>query len=244
MMEPAFSQIAAKRVCWGMPSHSSSARAAPRVLGLYAGAPRPLGGGRPSAIVKTALAGPALLGLNGLAGDQQADRRLHGGPLKAVHLFPTEHYAPLVASFPAIGELLVPGSIGENVATEGLTEAHVCLGDVYRLGTALVAVTQPRSPCAKIDRRYGQDGVARRMQVLGACGWYCQVIEAGELAAGDALTLVERAPEAVSLASFHTLLGEPRPPLPLLERLAGFEPLGPDWLKKLRGRLAWLARHT
>lgn len=243
-MKRAFSQIAAQRVCWAMPSHLSPARAAPRVLGLYAGAPRPLGGGRPSAIVKEALHGPALLGLNGLAGDQQADRRLHGGPLKALHLFPTSHYALLAARFPAIGELLVPGSIGENVALDGLDENSVCLGDVYRLGAALVEVTQPRSPCAKIDRRYGEDGVARWLQQAGRCGWYCRVLEAGEVASGDALTLLVRAPDAVSLARFHAVLGEPRPPLPLLERLAGFEPLGPDWLKKLRGRLAWLARHT
>ena len=214
------------------------------VLGLYAGAPRPLGGGRPSAILKDALAAPALLGLNGLAGDQQADRRLHGGPDKAVHLFPSEHYAVLAAAFPAIGELLVPGSIGENVASRGLDEAEVCLGDVYRLGAAVISVTQPRRPCGKIDRRYGVDGLARHMQHSGLCGWYGRVLEAGLVAVGDDCVLLERAPDAVSLADFHATLAAPRPPLELLERLARFEPLGADWLKRLRGRLDWLARHT
>ena len=213
------------------------------VLGLYAGAVAPLAGGRPSAIVKRAVAGEMELGTLGLAADAQADKRLHGGLDKALHQFPSEHYLALAQAFPAIGELLAPGSIGENISSLGMTEASVCLGDVYAFGAARIQVTQPRSPCGKIDRRYGVDGVARHIQLSGCCGWYYRVLSTGTVRTGASLSLLERDAEAISLAAFHATLRETRPPLALLERLAGMELLGADWLKKLRGRLNWLARH-
>ncbi len=214
------------------------------VLGLYAGGVAPLGAGRPSAIVKRALSGEVALSALGLAGDAQADRRLHGGPDKALHQFPSEHYPRLAQAFPAIGELLAPGSIGENMSSLGMTEATVCLGDVYSFGAARIQLTQPRSPCGKIDRRYGADGLARYMQQQGCCGWYYRVLEGGRVRAGASLALLEREHEALSLAEFHATLREARPPLARLERLAGMEVLGAEWLKKLRNRLAWLLRHT
>jgi MOSC domain-containing protein YiiM len=214
------------------------------VLGLYAGAVAPLAGGRASAIHKQPLTDAVMLNALGLDGDAQADRRLHGGPDKALHHFPSEHYTALARAFPALGELLAPGSIGENVSTLGLTEETVCLGDVYRLGTARVQLTQPRSPCGKIDRRYGVDGLAKYIQDNGLCGWYYRVLSSGMVRAGDSLQLLERAADATSLAHFHATLRATRPPRELLERLATTEVLGAAWMKKLRGRLQWLARHS
>ena len=214
------------------------------VLGLYAGSVQPLAGGRPSGIVKRALAGAAMITARGLAGDVQADKRLHGGPDQALHHFPIEHYVALAQAFPTLVERLTPGSIGENISTSGWTEDTVCLGDVYALGAARVQVTQPRSPCGKIDRRYGVDGLARHIQGAGICGWYYRVLEPGTVRAGDAMRLLERVAEPTSLALFHATLSAPRPPRELLERLARLEMLGAEWLKKLRGRLHWLARHT
>lgn len=214
------------------------------VLGLYTGAIQPLAGGRPSAIVKRSICGDLELGPLGLAGDTQADKRLHGGPDKALHQFPSEHYTSLAQAFPAIGELLAPGSIGENISSLGMTEATVCLGDVYALGAARIQLTQPRSPCGKIDRRYGVDGLARHIQEHACCGWYYRVLQGGTVRAGAGLQLVEREPDALSLALFHSTLRETRPPQARLERLAGMELLGAEWLKKLRSRLNWLARHN
>jgi len=222
-----------------MPSRSSSPTA---VLGLYAGAIHALPGGRPSAICKRPISGAVELGPLGLAGDAQADKRLHGGPDKALHQFPSEHYTALAQAFPAIGELLAPGSIGENVSTLGMTEDTVCLGDIYALGEARVQVTQPRSPCGKIDRRYAVDGVAAFIQQRGCCGWYYRVLQGGAVQAGASVQLLEREHEAVSLALFHATMRDTRPPRERLERLAGMELLGAEWLKKLRGRLSWLAR--
>ena len=214
------------------------------VLGLYAGATQPLAGGRPSAILKRPVSGNVELGALGLAGDMQADKRLHGGLDKALHQFPSEHYTALAHAFPAIGELLAAGSIGENIASVGMTEATVCLGDVYAFGAARIQVTQPRSPCAKIDRRYGVDGLAKHLQQLACCGWYYRVLQGGTVRAGVGLQLVERQADALSLALFHSTLRESRPPRARLERLADMELLGAEWLKKLRSRLHWLARHT
>ncbi len=214
------------------------------VLGLYAGAIQPLAGGRPSAILKRPLRSEAELGALGLAGDCQADKRLHGGRDKALHQFPSEHYLALAQAFPAIGELLTPGSIGENISSLGMTETTVCLGDIYALGEARIQVTQPRSPCGKIDRRYGVDGLAKHIQHSGSCGWYYRVLQGGTVRAGASLALLEREMDAVSLAVFHATLRDTRPPLERLERLIGMEVLGAEWLKKLRGRLSWLARHT
>ena len=212
------------------------------VLGLYAGPIAALAGGRPSAIHKQPLTGDIVLNELGLDGDAQADRGLHGGPDQALHHFPSEHYTALARAFPAIAALLIPGSIGENISSLGLTEETVCLGDVYSLGPARVQLTQPRSPCGKIDRRYGVDGLAKHIQHHGSCGWYYRVLAGGKVRAGDSLQLLEREPDATSLACFHATLRETRPPRHLLERLANIEVLGADWIKKLRARLQWLAR--
>ena len=125
-----------------------------------------------------------------------------------------------------------------------MTEATVCLGDVYAFGAARIQVTQPRSPCAKIDRRYGVYGLAKHLQQVACCGWYYRVLQGGTVRAGVGLQLVERQADALSLALFHSTLRESRPPRARLERLADMELLGAEWPKKLRSRLKWLARHT
>ncbi|MDP1610119.1 MAG: MOSC domain-containing protein [Sulfuritalea sp.] len=127
--------------------------AAITVAGLYAGQVAQLAGdSRSSAIVKTAVSGPRLLTVEGLAGDAQADRRAHGGGGKALHHYPAEHYARLAAAFPE-AQHLAPGGLGENLSTRGVTEEDICIGDVFRLGGARIQVSQPRTPCWKIDRR-------------------------------------------------------------------------------------------
>ena len=120
--------------------------------GLFIGRVAQLAGdSRSSAIVKTATSEPCLLTTEGLAGDEQADRRVHGGVQKAVHLYPAEHYARLAAAFPD-AQHMVPGGLGENLSTHGLTESNVCIGDVFRINEACLQVLQPRSFCWKIDQ--------------------------------------------------------------------------------------------
>lgn len=207
---------------------------------LYAGQVALLAGdSRSSAIVKSAVTGRCRLTAAGLAGDTQADRRAHGGDGKALHQFPAEHYVRLAAAFPA-AQNLAPGGLGENISTHGLTEHDVCIGDIYRLGSARIQVSQPRTPCWKIDHRTACEGVAAFIAEHGLAGWYYRVLEAGEAGAGDRLEHLKRPAEAVTLAEFWRVIHEPRPPLAALLRLAYASGLDLQWTAKLTQRAEWL----
>lgn len=200
------------------------------------------GESRGSAIAKQPLAGRCVIGPEGLAGDEHADPRAHGGSEKAVHLFPQEHHAALARAFPAARHLQ-PGGLGENLSTRGITENAACIGDVFALGTARLQIAEPRTPCWKIDARCGVEGVAAHVAEHGIAGWYFRVLTPGECTAGDALIHLERPPGAISLARFHRSLREQRPSLQVLDRLAGAPGLAPDWVRKIRSRIEWLQEH-
>ena len=214
----------------------------PRIAaeGLFAGQVALLAGdSRSSAIVKSAVSGPCLLTTEGLTGDTQADRRAHGGGGKALHQYPAEHYARLAAAFPA-AQHLVPGGLGENISTRGMTEHDVCMGDVFAIGGARIQVSQPRTPCWKIDHRTACEGVAAFIAEHGLAGWYYRVLEAGEIAEGDRLEHIDRAADAITLAEFSRVVREARPPLAAILRLAQASGLDPDWTGKLMRRAEWL----
>jgi MOSC domain-containing protein YiiM len=211
--------------------------------GLFAGQVALLeGDSRSSAIAKTAVSGRRLLDVDGLAGDAQADRRVHGGPGKALHHYPAEHYARLAAAFPAAQHLL-PGGLGENISTHGLTENDVCIGDVFAVGDARIQVSQPRTPCWKIDTHTACEGVATYIGEQGLAGWYYRVLAAGDIAAGDLLQHIDRAADAVSLAEFWRVIGATRPSIAALSRLAGASGLEAQWVAKLGQRTEWLRRN-
>ncbi len=210
------------------------------VSGIFTGRVGRLPGeSRGSAIAKEPLAGPVRIGRDGLEGDEHADPRAHGGPEKAVHLFPLEHYDALARTFPEARHLH-PGGLGENLSTRGITEDSACIGDIFTLGGVQLQISQPRTPCWKIDARCGVEGVAAHVAEHGLAGWYFRVLVAGECSAGDALTHVERLPGAVSLARFNRSLREARPTLQVLELLASAPGLAPDWVRKIRSRIEWL----
>jgi MOSC domain-containing protein YiiM len=135
----------------------------------------------------------------GIAGDQQADRRFHGGAEKALHQYAVSSYERIVESFPELQGTAVPGSIGENISSSGLTDAGVCIGDIYRMGPVLVQVSQPRSPCWKINHRFRVERLSRFIEQHRITGWYYRVLEPGVLTVGDDIALVERPNEAVSV---------------------------------------------
>ena len=200
--------------------------------------------GQFSAIHKNRVNGPIVIGEEGLVGDAQADQRVHGGPEKAVHHYAAENYVHLASRFPAITAELIPGSIGENISTSGWDEQGVFIGDVFQLGSALLQVSQPRSPCWKIDHRYATKGLARLIAETGLTGWYYRVLEPGIAASGDPFELLARLPEAVSLAELWQVWAEHRPDLETLARLAVAPGLNPAWAKKLHDRLEWLRVNT
>ncbi len=204
---------------------------------LYAGGVSPLPPeNQPTGIFKRACTAPLWLGREGLAGDAQADRRVHGGPEKALHQYPFAHYALLAQAFPAAAALLVRGSIGENLSVDGWDEGGIAIGDVFRLGDAVIQVSQPRSPCWKIERRYGVDGMMRHIDAQGLTGWYYRVLEEGEVAPGCAFERIERPAPAATLRRLWQLRQADHADHAELEALAATPGLTASWIDKLRSR--------
>jgi MOSC domain-containing protein YiiM len=165
----------------------------PVVLSVQLGRVAPLGpDGVPSGFVKHAVAAPVRVDTLGLAGDEQADLRVHGGPEKAVYAYAAANYPLWTAEFPDHTARLSPGAFGENLTVTGLTEADLCAGDVHAIGTARLQVCQPRQPCFKFALHFDDRRMPRAMVRSGRSGWYYRVLEAGVLQAGDPVRLIER----------------------------------------------------
>ncbi|PWV65976.1 MOSC domain-containing protein [Plasticicumulans acidivorans] len=155
--------------------------------------------GHRSAIFKTAVDGPCRLEREGLAGDQQADRRWHGGPERALLHYPAEHYATWRAELPAFSADFVVGAFGENLSTHGLSEDTVYIGQRFRLGSALIEVSQPRRPCWKLDHRFDRPGFSRTVEATRRSGWLYRVLETGSVRAGDEFIAAGDTPGAPSV---------------------------------------------
>ena len=149
-------------------------------------------GSRPSAIAKLQVDGELTLTELGLTGDEQAEKKIHGGPDRALCHYPREHYAFWASEYPDLAGLFVAPAFGENLSTEGLTEKNVFIGDIFRWGEALIQVTQPRSPCFKLNFHFGISDIATQMQNAGKTGWLYRVILAGKVETDAPLTLVSR----------------------------------------------------
>ncbi len=149
--------------------------------------------GEPSAIRKSPLSGSVVVNEDGFVGDEHGDPRNHGGAEKAVHHYPFDHYRLWQEDYPSAAHHFErPAFFGENVSTLGMTEATVCVGDVYRAGTALLQVSEVRQPCWKLAHRSGVRELPLRVQQTGRAGWFYRVIETGSIAPGDTMTLQER----------------------------------------------------
>lgn len=196
--------------------------------------------GEPSGIFKSAVDGPRHLGTNGLEGDEQADLRYHGGPEKALHQFPAEHYALLAQEWPQCASLLGPGVLGENISTRGMTEHDVCIGDVFGMGEARIQLSQPRSPCWKIDRRLKVDGASRFVEAAGVTGWYYRVLDEGRLCAGDEIVLLERPNPWLTLVHYWDTVMAHRPDPVALRQIAAAAGLATDKAQRWLERAAWL----
>ncbi len=193
--------------------------------------------GSRSGIAKTPVPGPVPVGTLGLAGDEQGDLRVHGGPDKAVHQYAQEHYPLWRAELGPLPVLVAPGAFGENLASTGMTEQHLCLGDQVRVGSVLLEVSQSRQPCWKLNDRFAVSDMARRVQQTGRTGWYYRVLQAGTLQAGDAVTLVARPWPQWPLARVIDMLYHQPFDAAVLQALAAL-PLTPSWRRLVEGRLA------
>jgi len=194
--------------------------------------------GAPSAIDKQPVAGPVLLTPEGLAGDEQGDRAHHGGRDKALHHYPAEHYPFWRRRFPQEADRFVEGGFGENLSTEGLTEAEVCVGDRFHLGSAIIEISQARQPCWKLNIRFGLPEMARETQESGRTGWYYRVVTPGAVAADDKLLLLSRPHPEWPLDRILRILYRRGVDREGLAALADLEVLAANWRELAARRLA------
>lgn len=148
-----------------------------------------------TAIGKQATPGPLEVTMLGLAGDEQADLRVHGGLSKAVYAYPQEHYAfwqtvRAQAQVSLWDEALAPGFLGENLTLSGLLESQVWVGDVLKFPRCSLAVSEPREPCFKFNAVMGFNQASKLMAQSAWCGFYLAVREPGSLQAGETFELI------------------------------------------------------
>lgn len=218
--------------------------ALPRVRTLLVGLPRRMGQegaadpmDRPweSGIFKQPAEGPLRLSRLGFEGDGVADTNAHGGPDKAVLAYGVAHYPAWSAELSR--PEMTDGAFGENLAVEGLTEADVCLGDVYRIGTTRVEVAQPRQPCWKLARRWRVRNLTLLTQQTGRTGWYFRVLEEGVVQAGDPLLLEARPYPEWSISRANQVLYAEPTDLAALAALAACPALAVRLQERLARRL-------
>ncbi|MCO5054105.1 MOSC domain-containing protein [Thermomonas sp.] len=208
-----------------------------RVEALLTGTARPYTRpGSRSGIDKQPRTDSVQLGALGFEGDEQGDPRVHGGPDKAVHHYAFEHYPAWRRELGNLPVLQQPGAFGENLSTQGLTEADVCLGDRFALGDALLEVSQGRQPCWKLNDRFDLPDMARRVQASGRTGWYYRVLQPGRVQRGDSLRLFERAHPDWPLTRLARLIYD-RVLDPVLLEPALALPLVASWRKLFERRL-------
>ena len=209
------------------------------VIALLTGRSALLPDGKRSAIGKHPVLGPLHIGTLGLEGDMQVDKRHHGGPEMAVHLYPLAHHAFWRARISDHPLLADPGAFGGNLAVENLDETQVRIGERFRLGSALLEVSQPRMPCATIERRFERRGMVAAILGSGRCGWYFRVIEEGVAQAGDILQPIAGSGAPHTVRSAFSAVADPAAVMDseLLTQLAECEALSAHWRAKADSKL-------
>ena len=177
-----------------------------------------------------------LLSFDGLEGDECADTKNHGGPDRALHQYPQEHYSYWQKKYDLDVNWQEAG-MGENLSSTGMTEDNVCIGDRYHWGEAIIEVSQPRSPCFKLNKRWGVENFSVHMQEISRCGWLYRVIQPGVVNVNHPLELIERVPDALTVKQACDIyFGSPLEINSLL-KLKAQQRLADSWMKKVIQRL-------
>jgi MOSC domain-containing protein YiiM len=208
-----------------------------KLVSLNTGRPREVvahGQSVRTSIWKSAREGRLHVAALNIEGDEQSDLSVHGGKYKAVYCYPSEHYAFWREQLPGID--LPWGAFGENLTTEGLLETDVSIGDRFRIGTAEFQVTQPRQPCYKLGIRFGRDDMVKRFVVNGRPGFYVSVTREGDIGRGDAITVLERAANSMSVDEIFALKFDDEGKDEQVRRAGSIGALAPGWREHFRGR--------
>ncbi len=209
-----------------------------RVLSVNVGKPRCIQAGDATVltgIFKSPVEGRVAARGYNLEGDRQADLTVHGGPWKAVYLYPSEHYPHWTQELP--GMELPFGVFGENLTTEGITEESAHIGDQFRIGSTILQVSQPRMPCFKLALRFRRADMVKKFWKSGLSGIYFSIAHEGELGRGDAIEQVLADPDQVTVAEVVRLFKRETTDQNLFLR-ALRTPLHGSWKQELRARWA------
>ncbi|MEO1012730.1 MAG: MOSC domain-containing protein [Bacteroidota bacterium] len=155
-------------------------------------------------IFKYPISEPLLLEKEAVAKDTISNRKVHGGVHKACYLYSSDQYPYWKALYPDLSWDW--GMLGENLTVKGLDESQIRIGDIFKVGTALVQISQPREPCYKLGIRFGDQKILRQFITHGAPGTYVRVLKEGEVATGDHFQLHEISQNPLTVKQFFELL--------------------------------------
>ncbi|WP_025784027.1 MOSC domain-containing protein [Sporosarcina sp. D27] len=175
----------------------------------------------------------AFLSVDGFKGDDVADKKHHGGPDRAVCMYPHEHYAKWNDEFECV---LPPAAFGENITAVGMTEAEVCIGDIFTLGDAIIQVTQGRIPCNTIDQRLGHPMMKNMIQT-GFTGYLCRVLKEGMVRSEDQISLHKSDTHGVTVLEANTIYFHDTKNIEGIRRVLAIDALAEDWRDKFGKRL-------
>lgn len=187
-----------------------------------------------TAINKQPVDGKVYLSKLNLEGDIQADTINHGGPDKAVCVYPHDHYPFWEKN---LGISLAIPSFGENLTVSGMTEKEVCIGDIFELGDALVQVSQPRRPCYKVAAKLNQPLMVKYIQDTGFSGYYMRVLKEGQVNTGDKLVLKVKHQDGITVDFVNQMTFLDKENIEGIQRLVALEDLAEGWRTSLAKRL-------
>jgi MOSC domain-containing protein YiiM len=207
----------------------------PRVISVNVGLPRTVtwaGRSVTSGIWKEPVEGRVFVEGVNLRGDDQADRRVHGGPDKAVYAYATEDYTWWTA---VLGRSLGAGTFGENLTTEGIDLTACVIGQEWHVGTTVLQVAQPREPCFKLGMRMGDAEFVELFGSSGRSGTYLRIREPGDIGAGDPITTSDPPSHGLTVGDLVSV--RPSTPIQMLERIASINDVPEGWRTMARRRL-------
>jgi MOSC domain-containing protein YiiM len=209
-----------------------------KLISLNVGRPRPVvynGKTINTGIFKQPISGPVLLRSLNLDGDRQADLSVHGGIFKAVYAYPSEHYPFWRQEIP--GSDLPWGMFGENFTTAGLSEDELHVGDRLQIGSSIVMVRQPRTPCYKLAAKFQRDDMIERFLLSGRSGFYFSVEQEGSVAAEDAFQLLTRNQDGITISEMNRLFVREKYNQQLLRKAVDTAALPENWREYFAERL-------
>ncbi len=155
-------------------------------------------------IFKSPVDFPILLGKENVVDDDVVDRKHHAGIDKACYLFSADAYAYWKNLYPSLD--FTYGWFGENLTVSGLRESEIHIGNQYKVGEAIIEISQPREPCFKLGIRFESQKVIKQSINHDQPGPYARVIKGGEVKSGDTLTLIEERPEELTVLEVYQLI--------------------------------------